>query len=130
MNKDKMIKVGDVVIVNFNQAQSTLCFNGKVLSMPMNSGEPWIIEDLDNGHLHYISEHCTITKIKSSTEDSEIDKDKKAKQFSAEDCIRFASFVANNQPSFIHLKSKFNDWVQGPEHTRTGIDWCWDNSVS
>jgi len=57
------IEVGDKVIVNFNNAQFTLCKNAEVLYKPTATGDSWINKDLDTNEIHYISEGCTITKI-------------------------------------------------------------------
>jgi len=57
------INIGDFVAVDFNGSQFTLCLRGKVLYVPKQPGESWIIYD-DNKHsLYYVSEPCTITKV-------------------------------------------------------------------
>lgn len=60
---EKKIFIGDIVVVNFNNAQTTLCHRGKVLSYPCMTGDSWVIEDCVSGDIHYISEGCTLTKI-------------------------------------------------------------------
>lgn len=55
-----LIKEGDKVVVNFNNAQFTLC-HGIVHNVPCQTGDSWIIEDA-NGNIYYISEGCTVTK--------------------------------------------------------------------
>jgi len=55
------IKIGDTVIVNFNNVQYTLCV-GVVIYVPSQPGDYWIIKDQNKDELHYISEPCTITK--------------------------------------------------------------------
>ena len=64
MNELIEIKVGDLVSVNFNNAQYTLCSCGRVESKPAGTGDSWVIYDED-GRTHYISEGCTITKIET-----------------------------------------------------------------
>ena len=64
---EKKILVGDIVAVNFNNAQLTLCHRGKVLSYPCATGDSWVIEDCVSGDIHYISEGCTLTKIPLKT---------------------------------------------------------------
>jgi hypothetical protein len=59
--KDKKIKVGDIVSVNFNGAQMTLIHKGNLLSMPVATGDSWVVEDINDGVIHYISEGCTIS---------------------------------------------------------------------
>lgn len=55
-----LIKEGDKVVVNFNNAQFTLC-HGIVRNIPCQTGDSWIIED-GGGNIYYISEGCTVTK--------------------------------------------------------------------
>jgi len=56
------ISVNDVVRVNFNGAQTTLCKSAEVLSIPYATGDSWIFRDLDTREIHYVSEGCTVTK--------------------------------------------------------------------
>jgi hypothetical protein len=56
------IKCGDKVSVNFNSAPLTLCFSATVLHVPQATGDSWIFEDANA--IHYVSEPCTVTKIK------------------------------------------------------------------
>lgn len=56
------IEVGDVVAVNFNGAQTTLCHEAIVRHIPNATGDSWIFEDARNGDIHYVSERCTVTK--------------------------------------------------------------------
>lgn len=58
------IEVGDIVAVNFNGAQYTLCSKARVIYSPIATGDSWIFLDELNGQLHYVSEGCTITKLK------------------------------------------------------------------
>lgn len=59
------IEIGDIVSVNFNNSQLTLCHRAEVKYMPTATGDSWIFYDLDKHLLHYVSEGCTITLIKS-----------------------------------------------------------------
>jgi hypothetical protein len=61
------IKVGDEVVINFHNAQYTLCQRGIVKHLPVATGDSWIIED-EYGFTHYISEGCTISKCKDRHE--------------------------------------------------------------
>jgi hypothetical protein len=63
MNEAARIKVGDLVCVNFNNAQYTLCSKANVLAVPCATGDSWVFEDCKNGKVHYVSEGCTITKL-------------------------------------------------------------------
>jgi hypothetical protein len=63
MRTQDTIDIGDIVKVNFHNAQFTLCKNAKVLYKPCATGDSWIFEDVDTGKVHYVSEGCTITKI-------------------------------------------------------------------
>lgn len=64
MNPDK-IEVGDIVVVNFNNAQYTLCSRAIVLYVPVATGDSWIFKD-SIGKLHYVSEGCTITLLQKT----------------------------------------------------------------
>jgi len=55
------IATGDIVTVNFNGSQSTLCKRAEVLHIPAATGDSWHFRDLDTNQLHYVSEGCTIT---------------------------------------------------------------------
>lgn len=67
--RDKMntIKVGDIVTVNFNGSQLTLCFEAEVLYVPCASGDSWHFLDKHSGDIHYVSEGCTVTKRSTPT---------------------------------------------------------------
>jgi len=67
MSKPWEIKVGDLVHVDFNNAQFTLCSRAVVHYKPQATGDSWIFEDCDNGKIHYVSEGCTITKLDDET---------------------------------------------------------------
>lgn len=58
-----IIKAGDLVSVNFNNSQWTLCSRGIVHWVPVATGDSWIIEDVSNNQTHYISEGCTISLV-------------------------------------------------------------------
>lgn len=66
----KYIEVNDIVTVNFNNAQFTLCHEAIVRYVPNSNNEAWIFEDCRNKEIHYVSEPCTITLIKKSTNSS------------------------------------------------------------
>jgi len=57
------IEVGDMVSVNFNNSQYTLCSKAKVLYTPWATGDSWRFQDVDTGQVHYVSEGCTITLL-------------------------------------------------------------------
>ncbi len=61
------ITVGDLVRVNFNNAQFTLGKLMTVLYKPCATGDSWIfrdeLSDPPNKTIHYVSEGCTITKL-------------------------------------------------------------------
>jgi hypothetical protein len=64
MNDQDRIKVGDKVHVDFNNTQTTLCHEAEVLWSPTNMGESWIFKDTTTGLVHYVSEGCTISKLR------------------------------------------------------------------
>lgn len=57
-----LIKIGDTVKVNFNNAQTTLCSSAEVILMPCAPWDNWVFKDLQTGDVHYVGEGCTITK--------------------------------------------------------------------
>lgn len=59
---DGQIKVGDVVSVNFNNAQVTLSRAATVIASPCAIGDSWIFRDNETGFIHHVSEGCTISK--------------------------------------------------------------------
>lgn len=59
------INYGDIVMVNFNAQCYTLTPSARVCGKPTSQGDSWIVEDTVTGTVHYISEPCTITLIKS-----------------------------------------------------------------
>lgn len=62
MDSKYQIKIGDVVSVGFNNAQSTLCHKAEVKASPAGPGDSWVFVDLETNDVHYVSEGCTITK--------------------------------------------------------------------
>lgn len=58
-----MIKIGDIVGVNFNNVQYTLCSRAIVKYVPLSPGDYWIFEEETTGQIYYVSEPCTITKL-------------------------------------------------------------------
>jgi hypothetical protein len=64
----KQINVGDIVAVNFNGAQLTLCHEARVDYMPCATGDSWQFYDLRTKKLHWVSEGCTISLIRKGTD--------------------------------------------------------------
>ena len=64
MKEEDKIKEGDLVHVDFNTSQFTLCHEAEVLRIPCATGDSWVFKDVKNGTIHYVSEGCTITKLK------------------------------------------------------------------
>ena len=56
------IELGDIVQVDFNNAQNTLSTSATVLYIPVNTGDSWIFHDISKHKVFYVSEGCTITK--------------------------------------------------------------------
>ncbi len=62
--KDR-INIGDFVHVDFNNAQHTLCKRAEVLyGPPVAVGDSWIFKNTENEEIYYVSEGCTIIKLK------------------------------------------------------------------
>lgn len=61
----KRIRVGDMVVVNFMNAQITFLHAATVVKMPTRgvAGDVWIFRDTDKGLLHYVNEPCTISQL-------------------------------------------------------------------
>lgn len=59
------IEIGDIVKINFNNSQTTLCSKATVLYKPQATGDSWQFKDCATNEIHYVSEECTITKIKN-----------------------------------------------------------------
>lgn len=57
------LKVNDIVHVDFNNAQYTLCPKAILIQIPTQTGESWIFNDFEKKQLHYVSEGCTVTFI-------------------------------------------------------------------
>lgn len=62
MDSKYSLKPGDIVTVNFNNAQITLCHEAALISTPCATGDSWIFKDVRTGWLHYVSEGCTVSK--------------------------------------------------------------------
>lgn len=62
MKPENGIKEGDIVHVDFNGAQITLCNEAVVRYMPCQTGDSWVFEDTQTGFIHYVSEGCTVSK--------------------------------------------------------------------
>ena len=60
---DETIEVGDLVKVDFNTAQKTLCHVATVKHKPAATGDSWIFKDYHTQELHYVSEGCTLTLV-------------------------------------------------------------------
>lgn len=63
MNNEDTINKGDVVRIDFNNAQRTLCLNATVLFTPLNEGDSWVFKSNIDNTIFYVSEACTITKL-------------------------------------------------------------------
>ena len=59
----RSIQEGDIVSVNFNNAQYTLCNRAKVLHTPSATGDSWYFQDVETKQEWAVSEGCTITLI-------------------------------------------------------------------
>ena len=62
------IEKGDIVVVNFNNAQYTLCKQAIVKHTPTATGDSWIFQDLETSEIHYVSEGCTVTLLAKMTD--------------------------------------------------------------
>ena len=56
------IDIGDIVSLHIHGSQVTICREGEVLHIPQATGDSWIVKDIFNNELHYVSEGCTITR--------------------------------------------------------------------
>jgi hypothetical protein len=65
----KPLSVNDIVSVNFHAAQITLCHRAKILFLRANLEDSWVLECLDTGSLYYVSEPCTLTRLKLGSKD-------------------------------------------------------------
>jgi hypothetical protein len=63
------IKEGDIVAVDFNGAQYTLCRSAIVEYIPCATGDSWVFKDTETGEVHYVSEGCTVTLLKQTSEE-------------------------------------------------------------
>ena len=60
-------KAGEVVSVDFNNAQFTLCSKAEVIRRPCAEGDCWEFRDIKTGDHHCVSEGCTITRLAGET---------------------------------------------------------------
>lgn len=63
-----MIKINNLVRVNFNNVKFTLCNKAHVLHIPNAIGDSWIFKDSETGAVHYVSEPCTVSLIGNDDE--------------------------------------------------------------
>ena len=61
----RLIKEGDIVFVNFNNAQVTLTERAEVVNIPQATGDSWYFKDCLSGEVNAVSEGCTITLLKA-----------------------------------------------------------------
>lgn len=61
--KNQKIEIGDIVCVNFNNSQYTLCSRARVDHIPVANGDSWQFYDLSTNKVHYVSEGCTVTLL-------------------------------------------------------------------
>lgn len=64
MENKNFIQKGDLVAVNFNNSQYTLCSKATVLYVPICQGDCWIFQD-GKDQIHYVSEGCTVSTIEN-----------------------------------------------------------------
>jgi len=62
------IQIGDLVCVNFNNAQYTLASEARVLYVPCATGDSWQFQDINSEEIHYVSEGCTISLIEKQNQ--------------------------------------------------------------
>jgi hypothetical protein len=62
METKDQIKIGDRVVVSFNNSQVTLSRNATILAIPCATGDSWVFRDDETKLIHYVSEGCTISK--------------------------------------------------------------------
>ena len=54
------IQIGDIVHVDFNNAQYTLCKAAVVLNVPCQTGDSWIFQRMEDDAIFYVSEGVTV----------------------------------------------------------------------
>jgi hypothetical protein len=81
-----MIEIGDIVCVNFNNVQYTLCSRAIVKYVPLSPGDSWVFENESTGEIHYVSEGCTVTKLNDSSFFSYTDEETDKIMADAEEC--------------------------------------------
>ena len=64
MKPEYRIKEGDMVTVEFNGAQVTLTPLAEVLATPCATGDSWVFREVASDTVYYVSEGCTIRKVK------------------------------------------------------------------
>ena len=68
MKSNEEINIGDTVSVNFNNTKQTLSKEAFVIHMPNATGDSWVFKDIATGAVHYVSEGCTITLMRTRGE--------------------------------------------------------------
>ena len=58
------IKEGDIVSVSFHSQKFTLLNRAEILHIANATGDSWQFREQSTGRIYYISEGCTIRKIK------------------------------------------------------------------
>ena len=58
----KFIEEGDIVQVDFNGAQITLCRTAEVIHKPNIIGVAWVFKAVDTGFTYHVTEGCTISR--------------------------------------------------------------------
>ena len=63
--KTDRIEIGNIVRVDFNNAQFTLSSKAIVEYKPCATGDSWIFKDVDTDNIYYVSEGCTLTLLET-----------------------------------------------------------------
>lgn len=58
------LKINDIIRVNFNNVQITLCRKARLLHIPVSLGDSWVFRDMETQQIHYVSEGCTVSSFK------------------------------------------------------------------
>lgn len=64
MSLKEKLEINDIVHVDINNAQMTLCHKARLLRIPAATGDSWIFRNMQTGQLHYVSEGCTVSSLK------------------------------------------------------------------
>ena len=64
-----MIEKGDIVQVNFYNAQVTLSHAARVEHIPQATGDSWIFFDMNTLQEHYVSEGCTVSLLRKGKQE-------------------------------------------------------------